>query len=110
MCADELVGGSNAKTKAWTLTYRAIDHKFVKSSLLSQEVFNLDRALKDFGSMFAQLQEKRHQADYDPAPFRHNFKETIGFVELAEKAIAILEVLPTTTRRTLATMILFKSR
>ena len=110
MCADQLIGGSNAKTTAWGRTYRALDHRAAKSALQGEEAASLDPSLAGFGLLFGQLQDRRHQADYDPAPFRHYFDETLALVRQARSAIEILNSLPAETRRTLATLVLFKTR
>jgi hypothetical protein len=78
--------------------------------LQGKDALGLDASLAALGGIFSQLQEKRHQADYDPAPFRHYFDETLTLVNQARSAIATLNSLPTDKRRALATLVLFKSR
>src|SRR2546430_2465748 len=64
LCADELIGGKHAKTIAWGRVYRALDHKPGKTVLQSAEAVTLSPVVAAFGSAFAVLQERRHQADY----------------------------------------------
>jgi hypothetical protein len=110
MCANELAGGSKARTAAWTRVYRALDHRTAKVALQGSEAALLDTRIADVGRAFAVLQERRHQADYDPAFFAFYFDETSAFVELARSAINDLQRLPPETRRALATLLLFKTR
>ena len=67
-------------------------------------------AIAAFGEAFALLQEKRHQADYDPAPFPYFYDETAAFIELAESAIQGLSSVGQDERRALVTLLLFKNR
>lgn len=110
LCADELIGGKHARTVAWNRVYRALDHKLAKAMLQSKEATNLSPAIAAFGRAFAVLQERRHQADYDPMPFRYYFNETAALIELAHSAIRDLDGLGSDERRTLAVFILFKQR
>src|SRR5437868_8913809 len=102
LCADGLIGGIHARTVAWSRVYRALDHKPTKAVLQSAEAAALSPIVADFGSAFADLQERRHQADYDPAPFQYYFNETAALVELAHSAIQKLDSLGADERRTLA--------
>ena len=90
--------------------YRALDHKTAKKVLQSSEAAALSSVIADFGNAFAVLQERRHQADYDPASFQYYFSETEALVELAHSAIQKLDSLSPDERRTLAVLILFKQR
>jgi hypothetical protein len=110
LCADQLVGGIHAKTAAWARVYRALDHKPAKTILRSVEAAGLASEIVAFGEAFALLQERRHQADYDPAPFRYYFNQTAALINLAETAIHGLNSLGADERRALATLLLFKQR
>jgi hypothetical protein len=110
MCADELIGGSNAKRQAWGRVYRALEHKAAKQTLLSSEAAAIAPAIVAFGRVFADLQEKRHEADYNPAFFGFFFDETRAQVELARRAITDLNRLGPVERQALATLVLFRSR
>jgi hypothetical protein len=87
LCADQLVGGIHAKTAAWARVRHALDHKLAKTILCSVEAAGLASEIVAFGEAFALLQERRHQADYDPAPFRYYFNQTAALINLAETAI-----------------------
>jgi hypothetical protein len=110
LCADQLIGGIHAKTAAWARVYRALDHKAAKSVLRNKEATGLASEINAFGEAFALLQERRYQADYDPAPFRYYFNQTSALINLAETAIRGLNSLGAEERRALATLVLFKQR
>jgi hypothetical protein len=110
LCADQLVGGTHAKTPAWARVYRALDHKAAKTVLRKVEAAGLASEIAAFGDAFAQLQERRFQADYDPAPFRYYLNQTSALINLAETAIHGLNSVGVEHRRALATLLLFKQR
>jgi len=110
LCADQLIGGTHAKTAPWARVYRALDHKSAKNILRNEEATRLASAIVGFGEAFALLQERRYQADYDPAPFRYYFNQTAALINLAETAIHGLNSLGLEERRALATLLLFKQR
>lgn len=110
MCADELIGGSRAKTASWGRVYRAIDHRATKQILLSKEAVSINPAVANFDRAFASLQEVRHEADYNPAFFRFFFDETQALVERARRAIDDLSGMSFDDRQALATLVLFRSR
>jgi hypothetical protein len=110
MCADELIGGTKAKDLAWNRIYRAIEHRTAKQALLTKDAASIAPSIAAFGRAFADLQEKRHEADYNPIFFAFFFDETRAQVELARKAISDLNGLGLEQRQTLATLILFRPR
>jgi hypothetical protein len=110
MCADELIGGNKAKGQPWGRVYRALDHRTAKQTLLSPDAALIAPAIVEIGRAFANLQEKRHDADYNPAFFEFFFDETRAQVESARKAINDLNGLGSDKRQALATLILFKPR
>lgn len=110
LCANQFVGGKHAKTAAWARVYRALDHKPAKTVLRSTGAAELASEIVAFGEAFALLQERRNQADYDPAPFRYYFNQTAALINLAETAIHGLNSLGEDERRALATLLLFKQR
>jgi len=76
----------------------------------SEEAVKLAPSIAAFGEAFALLQEKRHQADYDPAPFPYFYDESTALIELAESAIQGLYSVGQDERRALATLLLFRNR
>ena len=110
MCADELIGGSKAKGPAWGRVYRALDHRTAKKTLLGGDAASITPSIVEIGRAFANLQEKRHDADYNPAFFEFFFDETRAQVEIARQAIKDLNGLGPDKRQALATLILFRPR
>ena len=67
--ADTLVGASPTVRRrwAWQQTYRAIDHRPARNRLNSTNLGNrFPRTIHEFGIIFAEAQQARHSADYDP--------------------------------------------
>ncbi len=68
-CADLLIGGrSSVRSKeAWRQVYRSLDHSQTKDRCKdSRTIARFPRGIAHFASMFVALQQKRHEADYDP--------------------------------------------
>jgi hypothetical protein len=110
LCADQLIGGKHEKTPAWQRVYRAMEHKIAKNALLRKEVADLHPALAIFGVTFANLQDKRVAADYDPVSFSIYFDETNSLVDQADSAIKSLYGVDDDIKRNLATILLIRVR
>ena len=68
--ADCLVGKTKISRSqgAWRQAYRAVDHGHAKKQCKHQAVMRKFPAeIQDFANQFAEFQEKRHKADYDPS-------------------------------------------
>ena len=53
--------------RAWQQMYRALEHKRCCAKCKNKEILGkFPEAIINFGNLFVQLQEKRHQSDYDP--------------------------------------------
>ena len=110
LCADELIGVTQANTEPWVRVYRALNHGSAKDALNQSVIQTLGPAAKTFAIAFTELQEKRHTADYDPRPFPFGRKVTRGYVQQARTTVAALARLNLEHRRIMATAVLFKSR
>jgi hypothetical protein len=110
LCADELVGRAHARTSAYARVYRALDHGGARRAFRSPEAALLGADVSHVGLAFVELQQERHRADYDPSGFGYMFDETRAAVAKAREAIALLAALEPDARRSLATLLLFKSR
>ena len=67
--ADLIVGGSGADRSrpAWRQTYRAIEHGLVRQRCEKLNIISkFPIEIQDFASLFVAMQQKRHNADYDP--------------------------------------------
>lgn len=50
----------------WVRIYRAVNHRRAQEACRSRETRSLPIEIRDFASLFVDLQDKRHGADYDP--------------------------------------------
>ena len=85
--ADCLVGTLHdpLSEHAWSRVYRGLNHNAARRSLL-QDSGLFSPQIKQFASAFAQLQDLRHQADYDPNKI-FTLDEVLDWIDLAEAAI-----------------------
>lgn len=111
-CADLLMGGagSSSSTDAWKLVYRAVDHGAAKTACLSGEIVDkFSQEIQDFANAFGTLQEKRHEADYDPN-IKYTKSEVIVDIQLANAAIESFSRADKKERRAFAAYILMRKR
>ncbi|MDE2739863.1 MAG: hypothetical protein OXH47_10095 [Paracoccaceae bacterium] len=85
-CANSFIGteGAARSEPAWNQVYRSVDHAFAKKQCKNQEVMaSFPEAIRRFANYFVNLQDMRHQADYDPA---RNFdrREVLNAIDHAE--------------------------
>ena len=75
----------------------------------SDETNAFPREVQNFARLFADLQDERHEADYDPAwtPFKSEIEDRIRD---ARSAISEFEAAGPRDRRAFASHVLFKSR
>ena len=85
--ADCLVGTPHdpLTEHAWSRIYRGLNHQAAKRNLL-QDRGLFSPGIRQFADTFAQLQDQRHPADYDPNKSFTLF-ETLALIDLAEAAI-----------------------
>ncbi len=109
--ADLFVGGTNADRSkhAWRQTYRALEHGFAKSACKDGLITRFPKAVEDFASTFVAMQEKRHQADYDPS-IRLSASEVVADVTAVRKVIIDFTAVSAKDRRAFAAHVLFKKR
>lgn len=111
-CADLLIGGSglDRSDAAWRQVYRALEHGPAKTKCRKRETMRkFPKEVQGFVSMFAELQEKRHNADYDP--FAQFSKSDVSTdIAAVENAITDFKSAPAKHRRAFCAYILFKDR
>ncbi len=91
-CADSFIGKTPPlrSQRAWSQAYRAVNHGYAKKQCRDRGVMErFPRDIEDFAIQFAILQEKRHQADYDPSKAftRHDVLAAIDAAEAAIKKL-----------------------
>ena len=70
---------------AWSRIYRGLNHNAARRNLMQDwSLFSLQ--VQQFADVFAQLQDVRHAADYDPNR-TFTLPETLDWIDLAEAAI-----------------------
>jgi len=70
---------------AWSRTYRGLNHNSAKRNLLQdRSLFSL--RVQQFAGVFAQVQDLRHSADYDPNR-TFTLLETLEWIDRAEASI-----------------------
>ena len=92
--------------RAWLQAYRGVNHRLA-FDMLTRQVGPLafPPEIVRFGLTFKILQEKRHEADYDPSStFRK--ADVAALIDDAERAIASFLAAPPRNRRALAILVL----
>ncbi len=108
--ADLLVGvGANRPDKAWSHLYRSLQHGDARAACEAIRNMNFPAEIKDCASIFVELQEMRHDADYDPDQ-RFLRADAHEAIKDAEDAIAALKATPKRDRRAFAVQLLLKKR
>ena len=111
-CADSLIGKTKAarSQSAWRQAYRALDHGFAKDQCRKKSIMDrFPAGIQDFASQFVELQERRHEADYDPFSklTRH---DVLTAIDAANAAIRRLQASPNTDRTAFAVWTVMKFR
>ena len=100
--------GDPLNYRAWTRTYRAIEHRQAKNRLL-QVRRDLPAPAQRFATTFALLQSQREIADYVPHSNLQR-SEVVALLDMAEDAIQDYAQIPTNQRRAIATLVLLQER
>lgn len=109
-CADRLAGsaGTVGNRPMWRRVYRAPDHGQARRRCEDVPSWFPDEA-RQFGQTFAEMQSKRHFADYDP-DYRVGKSEVTADVHSARTAIDRFLAMPVSVRRDFAIHVLTKVR
>jgi hypothetical protein len=108
--SDLLVGQVERSTERYTLVYRSFEHRRMADSCkkISSEV-SRSAWIRNCASLFVQLQNSRHEADYDPNK-RVALSEVKTAITKARTAINLLSLVADSERRFFLTALLLKSR
>ena len=106
--ANLLVGvGAARPQEAWVQVYRALQHGAAKTACEGVRNLNFPTAMKRCADAFVTLQQKRHDADYDPT--RRGLRtDAVAAIVMAEAAIVCLRSSPKPERRAFAVFLLFQ--
>jgi hypothetical protein len=110
-CANLLVGGTGADRSrhAWRQVYRSLEHGIARNACRSGLVGQFPKGIEDFAHAFAEMQEKRHVADYDPYA-RLQKSAVLAEIDLVERAIDEFGKCGKKDRRAFCAFVLFKQR
>lgn len=110
--ADTLIGTSkqHRASVTWSRVYRSLEHGFAKSQCLAKPpTSQVPATLIDVADAFVQLQELRHEADYDPnASFLR--KDVEAHIRQADTAILNFDRALVSDRRIFAAWLIFKNK
>lgn len=110
--ANMLVGGpgANRSQSAWRQAYRALQHGTARRRCERQNaIIKFPEAVQDFAERFADMQKKRHGADYDPdATFSKS--DVVQDIADAEDVILCFNRVPARDRRAFAVYLLLDFR
>ena len=109
-CANLLLGEAVKTSPAWRQAYRALEHTKAKESCRNRQfIENFPSAIQDFANSFLTMQEKRHNADYDP--FLKLTKSVVqNDVEIVKRVIDDFRSAKKSDRRAFCAYVLFKVR
>jgi uncharacterized protein (UPF0332 family) len=108
--ADILLGvGSDRPDKAWSQTYRSLQHGDARIACETAHKLGFSSNLVSCAVAFVDLQKLRHDADYDP-DIRFNRAEALDAIERTDKAIRDLKSSSKKDRRAFAVLLLLKRR
>ena len=110
-CADSLIGsaGSDRSDPAWLQTYRAVEHGFAKNRCKDGKIATFPEAVEDFAALFIEMQDRRHDADYDPTS-RFARNEVIAMIQRTEDAVTRFRAVPLRHRRAFAAFTVLRNR
>ena len=92
----------------WRRVYRALEHRQAKTRCENVPP-SLPEEMRDFGQVFAELQGKRHLADYDP-DYLVRKSDVVADINDVRTAIARFLATPASVRRDFAIHVLMKMR
>jgi hypothetical protein len=114
---DLLAGANSFGTKRYSIIYRAFEHKQMANICRQVAAGNLRNengqafhsAILDYATTFVELQENRHEADYDPTA-RMALSDARAAISKARAAIGNLVNAPNNERFLFLTLLNFKPR
>ena len=109
--ADTLIGATAGQRSSvtWRRVYRSLDHGFAKAQCLARGSTPIPTALRDTADAFVQLQELRHDADYDPF-VSFLLEDVRAHIVQANSAISHLAEASVADRQAFAAWLVFRSK
>ena len=110
--ADTLIGTTkeHRASPTWARVYRSLEHGFARNQCsVAPAASQVPAGLTDVADAFVQLQELRHEADYDPnASFLR--QDVDAHIRQAKTAIGDLDAAPVKDRRIFAAWLVFRTK
>jgi hypothetical protein len=120
--ADEFVGKGQQTSAAYALAYRSLSHKKLADICKEVKKPELKASLKkyapeagyswhirEFSELVVQLQEKRHEADYNPSP-KFRLADARADIAAAEAAIERFSLADPEEKRVFLALLVFQAR
>jgi uncharacterized protein (UPF0332 family) len=109
--ADSVVPANKRATEEYARVYRSINHGALRKlcERVRAKNFDFENDIREFAAAVADLQEKRHSADYDPL-FKTTISDTILTIAAARTAISQFEDGPAEGRAYFLSLLLFPPR
>ena len=110
-CADTLVGRSRAHRSgpAWRTTYRALEHGYARTQCSGPAIKTFPTEIRELAESFADMQQKRQLADYDPET-RWRKSDVEEDIDEAADTIDRFEAASAWERRAFAVFVLLRNR
>ena len=109
-CANTLVSNDARRmTRAWAQVYRALDRSAARTACQQSRQRGFPQEIGIFADAFMQLQEARHEADYNPMS-KFTRSEVMALIELSEAGIYSLRRAEAAHRRAFVAWVLLKRR
>jgi hypothetical protein len=111
-CADLLIGGDHSRRSdpAWRQVYRSLEHGHAHTRCRDRAMMRLfPKEIEDFASVFVTMQDKRHEADYDPMA-RVSKPDVELARRLVEGVIGNFRKVPVQHRRVFCAYVLLRKR
>lgn len=108
-CADELFNRNMRGQPGWIRIYRAVSHSRAQEVCRSRETRLFPDEIRNFASLFVDLQDQRHRADYDPLAVFYK-SDVERFILDARAVLREFENADRRERRSFAVLVLFRSR
>ena len=105
--------GSNKKSRndlAYRQIYRGVMHSQIRQNCSRQHVMkDFPPEIQLYGNLFAEMQDKRNEADYDPNIMLYR-SEVLSDIEKVEDAIKSFYKIKPSERKAFAAYVAFKTR
>ena len=93
----------------WVRIYRALNHRQAEEACRGRETGSFSVEIRDFANLFVALQDKRHQADYNPVAAFYK-TEVERLIVDTRAVLSEFETADRRERKSFAALVLFRRR